>query len=459
VDDPQSLRRRVVHVDLDGGASTADDGPLAACPGRHNESHDHQEPRHGGPALKALVFRHNLAREAASTIAGRVDRRAFVSRIAPVRIEEVEELPLPGDDWVRVETTFSGLCGSDVKQILLNGARDNPLTALVSFPHVLGHEVVGRRGDTGERVVLNPWLSCVPRGIDPPCSACQVGRYPWCRNFRSGNLPVSIHLGNCAAASGAHAERFAAHVSQLFAIPDQVSDEAAVLADPVSVSLRSILLAPPPGGQPVLVYGSGTLAYAAVVLLRHLYPDTEVWAATRAGPKAALATRLGAHVVLPSSPDDLVAEVARLAGTTPLEPWSKRNWLQDGPAVVYDTVGSTETVETSLRLLDTGGTLVISGVEPPKRFEWTPLYFKELHVIGSNAFGIEDVGGVTKHAIEHYFDFVARGLDLTPVITHRFPLDRWDEAVLTLKNSRRTGAVKILLEPGADRSQAAEKLG
>jgi len=101
-----------------------------------------------------------------------------------------------------------------------------------------------------------------------------------------------------------------------------------------------------------------------------------------------------------------------------------------------------------LRLLATGGTLVISGVEPPKRFEWTPLYFKELRVIGSNGFGIEEVGGVAKHAMEHYFDFVAGGLDLTPVITHRFPLDRWDEAVLTLKDSRRTGAVKVLLEPG-----------
>ena len=107
---------------------------------------------------------------------------------------------------------------------------------------MLGHEVVGRRLDTGERVVLNPWLSCVPRGVDPPCGACRDGRYPWCRNFRSGGLPASIHLGNCAAAAGAPAERFAAHASQLFAIPDGISDEAAVLADPVSVSLRSILL-------------------------------------------------------------------------------------------------------------------------------------------------------------------------------------------------------------------------
>jgi threonine dehydrogenase-like Zn-dependent dehydrogenase len=397
--------------------------------------------------LKALVFRHSLAREAAATIGGRIDQRAFVSRLSPVRLADVAEQPLPSQDWVRVETTFSGLCGSDIKQILLNGSRDNPLTALVSFPHVLGHEVVGRRSDTGERVVLNPWLSCGPRGIDPPCESCKAGRYPWCRNFRTGDLPVSIHLGNCAAAAGAHAERFAAHVSQLFAIPDAVSDEAAVLADPVSVSLRSILLAPPPGDEPVLVYGSGTLAFAAIALLRHLYPATEVWAATRSGARAELATRLGAHAALSSSPDDLVAEVARRVGTTPLQPWSKRDWLQDGPAVVYDTIGSTETVETSLRLLATGGTLVVSGVEPPKRFEWTPLYFKELRVIGSNGFGIEEVGGVAKHAMQHYFDFIAAGLDLTPVITHRFPLERWDEAVLAVKNSRRTGAVKVLLQP------------
>jgi threonine dehydrogenase-like Zn-dependent dehydrogenase len=75
------------------------------------------------------------------------------------------------------------------------------------------------------------------------------------------------------------------------------------------------------------------------------------------------------------------------------------------------------------------------------------MYFKEISVIGSNGFGIEEVGGVRKHAFEHYFDFARAGLDLTAVVTHRFPLARWDEAVLTLADSRRTGAVKVLLQP------------
>ena len=118
----------------------------------------------------------------------------------------------------------------------------------------------------------------------------------------------------------------------------------------------------------------------------------------------------------------------------------------DGPGVIYDMVGTPETIETSMRLAPDRRDAGITGVEPPGRFEWTPLYFKELHVIGSNAFGIEEIGGVRKHAFEHYFDFVRDGLDLTPIITHRFPFDEWKRAVLTIARRKRTGAVKVLLE-------------
>jgi len=54
---------------------------------------------------------------------------------------------------------------------------------------------------------------------------------------------------------------------------------------------------------------------------------------------------------------------------------------------------------------------------------------------------------VRKHAFEHYFDLVAEGLDLTPLITHRFPLAAWDDAIVTIAGVKRTGAVKVLLTP------------
>lgn len=397
--------------------------------------------------MKALVFRNSLPKQAVASIGGRLTAKAYVWQVAPISLEDVPEPVPPGRGWVVCNTVVAGLCGSDTKQIFLHGARDNPLTALISFPHVLGHEAVARRGDTAARVVLNPWLSCTPRGIDPQCPACAEGHYPHCRNFTRGLLPPSIHLGNCSAAGGVHAERFCAHESQLVEVPPGMSNEAAVLSDPAAVSLHSILLAPPESGAPVLVYGCGTLGLAAIALLRRLYPAQEIWAVSRAGPTEELAVRLGADRVLPSEPDELVTAVAEASGATPLVPWSKKQWLQDGPAVVYDTVGSPETVETSMRFAATGGTLVISGVEAPARFEWTPLYFKELHVIGSNAFGVEEVRGVRKHAFEHYFDLVAEGLDLTSIITHRFPLEQWDQAVLTIADREHTGAVKVLLEP------------
>jgi threonine dehydrogenase-like Zn-dependent dehydrogenase len=397
--------------------------------------------------MQALVFRHNIPRDAFGFIAGRFSKHGYTAPGAPTCfVDDWPEPKPPADDWVLCDTRVSGICGSDTKQIFMHGRLDMPLTALLSFPHVLGHEAVARRADSGERVVVNPWLSCGPRGIDPMCDACAEGRYPWCRNFDRGVVSAALHLGNCASAPGVHAQRFAAHEGQLFRVPDEMSDEAAVLADPASVSLRTILLHPPDPSRPALVYGCGTLAAAAVGLIRHLYPDVEVWVVSRPGHRWELMEKLGAHAVLPAKPKDLLNEVAERIGARKLVPWSKKVWLQDGPGVVYDTVGSAQTVETSMRLLETGGTLVISGVETPKRFEWTPLYFTELHLIGSNAFGIEEVRGVRKHAFEHYFDFVSEGLDLTPMITHRFPVREWKRAVSTIAHRSRTGAVKVLLE-------------
>jgi len=397
--------------------------------------------------MKALVFRNDMKRQAATKVASYARKEAFVGPFAPIRLEDVPEPTVPGPGWVICDTVVSGLCGSDTKQIFLDGARDNPITAVISFPHVLGHEAVAHRRDTGERVVLNPWLSCVPRGIEPVCEACAEGLFPHCRNFTHGVLPPSIHLGNCAGAGGVHAEAFAAHESLLFTVPDDMSDDAAVLSDPASVSLHSILLAPPNPKRPVLVYGCGTLGLAAIAILRMLYPDVEVWAVARTRVSQELARKLGASQVLSSKPDELVARVAELMHADPLVPWSGHDWLQDGPGVVYDMVGSTETVETSMRLVNTRGSVVIAGVEPPGRFEWTPLYFKELRLIGSNAFGVEEVHGVRKHAFEHYFDLVHAGLDLTPLITHRFPLDHWGDAVMTVAKRAETGSIKVLLEP------------
>jgi len=68
-----------------------------------------------------------------------------------------------------------------------------------------------------------------------------------------------------------------------------------------------------------------------------------------------------------------------------------------GVDVIYDTVGTAETLEIGVRVANSRAPIVITGVGAPARFEWTPLYFKEVELLGSNAFGVEEVRGARLH--------------------------------------------------------------
>jgi threonine dehydrogenase-like Zn-dependent dehydrogenase len=163
-----------------------------------------------------------------------------------------------------------------------------------------------------------------------------------------------------------------------------------------------------------------------------------------------MAAELGAHLVLDSA--DTTAVISRTVedqGGELFKPWRGLPWSLDGASVVYDTVGLPETMEVSLRLVRARGSIVVVGVEPPRRFEWTPLYFKEVVVAGANAFSVETnpAQGSRKHAIEHYFDFLAEGFDATQIITHRFALTEYRQAFIVCRDQARHGAIKAIFEP------------
>jgi threonine dehydrogenase-like Zn-dependent dehydrogenase len=408
--------------------------------------------------MRALVCDVSVPRQVVTALLGRIDRRFFFGPFSTAALRELPDPELLAPDWLLIRTRLCGICGSDYKQLFLNGNMDNPMTAVISFPQVLGHEVVGtidrvgpavRTRKVGERVVLNPWLSCAPRGIDPPCSECAAGQYSICRNFARGAIPPGIHTGNSSKATGGFAPLVPAHESMCIPIPDSVSDEQAVLADPFSVSLHGILKRPPRPGATALVYGCGTLGLLAIAILRTLYPTTRILAVARFAHQRALATRFGADVVLAHEPvKALIERIGTETAAQVMRPWYGLPWLYGGGVeIVYDTVGSPETVETGLRMVASRGAIVVTGVEAPARFEWTPLYFKEVAVIGSNAFGVEQFEGRSRHSMEIYLDLVATGrIDVTPILTHRFPLDRYRDAFLACGDQDRSGAVKVMFE-------------
>ncbi|MET0148146.1 MAG: alcohol dehydrogenase catalytic domain-containing protein, partial [Acidimicrobiales bacterium] len=349
----------------------------------------------------------------------------------PMALQDVDEPKLFGPDWTVLRTRLTGICGSDAKQALLDfdsEAGDNPMSAFISFPQVMGHEVVAtvdQAGteaelEPGQRVVLNPWLSCAPRGILPVCPACDDGDYNLCWNFNDGRITAGIHTGNSSDASGGFADLLPAHKLMAIPVPDAISDEVAVLADPFAVSLHAITRNPPPEGGRVLVYGAGALGTTSGAILAALYPSVEVGVVARFPQQAALAEKRGLKVFVPEPRLDLIEALADWSGGVLRRPWAGLPTCHPGGIdVIYDTVGSPETVEVGIRVLRERGTLVQMGVSSPARFEWTPWYFKELRLVGSNAFGIEEVDGVRQHGIAHYLDLVQAGrIDLTGRLTH-----------------------------------------
>jgi threonine dehydrogenase-like Zn-dependent dehydrogenase len=382
-----------------------------------------------------------------------------LSRV-PMRMEELDQ-PVPTrPGWVMARTRLTGICGSDAKQVFGDFGDDYTDSALnghFTFPTVLGHEVVAEIAEVGDgvtslevgqRVVLNPWLSCVPRGIDPLCGACRDGDYSLCWHFLDGPLAAGIHTGTSKDAPGGFAEYLPAHESMWIPVPNGISDEVAVLGDPFAVSLHSVTRNPPPPGGKVLVYGGGALGATATAILRALHPDVEVMVVARFPAQAALARRLGATVVDPYPIEQLLETAAawsggvlqRVDGALPMA-------HPGGIDVVYDTVGTGETAEIGVRLLKARGTMVKSGVHAPERWEWSPLYFKEISWVGSNAFGVEEVDGVRLHGIAHYLRLVEDGrIDMTGMLTHTFRLDQWREAFTALATQAESGAIKVAFD-------------
>ena len=391
------------------------------------------------------------------------DANQLVQNLAktPVALQDIPDARPLLPDWVVAKPRMTGICGSDSKQILMDFGEDdidNAMSGFCSFPQVMGHEVVAdvvelgpkAKGlEIGQRVVLNPWLSCGPRGITPLCPSCQAGDYSLCWSFTTGPISAGIHTGVSSDATGGYADLMPAHTSMLFPVPDSVPDETAVFADPFAVSLHSVTRHSPPEGGKVLVYGAGSLGTTAVAILRALYPTVEIAVVARFPAQAALARKLGASIVVEPEPRlALIEQLAEWSGGVLRQPMAGLPMAHPGGIdVVYDTVGKPETFEVGVRLLKARGTLVKSGVHGPGRWEWSPLYFKEISWVGSNAFGIEEVEGRRKHGIEHYLDLVVDGrIDLTGMLTHTFPLEKWRDAFYTIATQGETGAIKVAFD-------------
>ncbi len=123
----------------------------------------------------------------------------------------------------------------------------------------LGDEAAEMEGiAVGQRVVLNPVISCYMRGLEP-CRMCRTGEPGLCTRTAEGSLSPGMLTGFCRDLPGGWSTDMVAHWSQIVPVPDEISDDVAVLIEPFSVAVHAVLKDPPPAWAKVLIIGSGSI--------------------------------------------------------------------------------------------------------------------------------------------------------------------------------------------------------
>lgn len=366
---------------------------------------------------------------------------------------------------MRLRTLRTGICGSDVKEVLLQAAADNPLSGVVSFPHIPGHEVVAQVVDpgsesglrSGQLVALDPWVGCQARGREELCPACASGFPPHCRHQPDGGPWGSgggLHLGNIRGLPGGFAETIHAHPIQCHPLPEGFDADIGVLADPLAVALHAIeRVAEQPSG-PILVLGAGTIGLALTLVARTHWPAVPVWTTAAWPHQLPLISGLGAGP-LSTRAAEVVPELARRTGARLVWPWRGGPWLMGaGATLVLDSIGSRDTAELALRCLAPRGRIVVVGVAKPERTENTLAYYKEADIIGCNGYGRSAGGEAKPHLLDQALGILAdRGAELRRWCTHTFPLERYREAFSLAARPWPGAAIKVSLEVGEGQSR------
>jgi L-iditol 2-dehydrogenase len=307
-------------------------------------------------------------------------RAALLIHPEKVVFEEIETARLsPGE--VLIEPLYAGICGTDISIFLGHRA--------VSYPFILGHEVMGRvvavsDGDrlrVGQRVIVEPNYPC------GTCGLCLRGRGAVCA--RKGSMGVNL--------PGCFSEYVAAPADFVWPVPDSISDEDAVTIEPLTVSLHALMQSGVREGETVAVLGCGVvgllLIHAATAM------GVNVIAYDRFQEKIEMARTLGARIM------DEGAAAAEM-------------WEQEKVCTVFECAGVSATVELALEAAPRGADVVLLGLSS------APASFIPLRLVR------EGINVYTSMIYDHPADF-ARAIDLVAegrlhpsrVVTHTFPFE------------------------------------
>jgi threonine dehydrogenase-like Zn-dependent dehydrogenase len=296
----------------------------------------------------------------------------------------------------------------------------------------------------GSRVVLDPVLSCEPRATKR-CRWCASGQESRCDHVTTGGLSAGLQTGFCADTGGGWSRQLIAHESQLYPVPDTLPDERAVLVEPLACAVHSVRRVDIPSGASVVVIGAGTVGLLTLLALHELSPAVRIHVVAKHRHQQERALALGATAV--HSPARATRALRRTTVARMHVPERGSEFLLGGVDIAFECTGGARGLDTALRLVRAGGTVVVSGM-PSGNVDLTPLWYRELQLVGAYA---SDSGGRDGGRA----DF-AEAIDLAgsaPLdgwVEPAYPLGRWREALGHASDAGRLGSVKIAFDPRRD---------
>jgi len=376
---------------------------------------------------------------------------------SPLSVSRYADLPepeLPGPRWVRVRNKQCGICASDLSLLFVDAEPSIAPAALPGHQRLyLGHEVVGvvkevgpgvTRVRVGDRVIMDTCFqgaTCLSQEIDPPCPHCAEGNYIRCENASAAMGPRGV--------GGGWGDGFTAHETEIYPIPDDLTDDQAMMIEPISTGLRAVLRRTPGPGRRALVLGSGIVGLNTVQCLRAVSPECHITALARHRHQAEMARRLGADEVLMG--EDGYQATTRITGARLYAGMFGNRMLLGGFDVIYDCVGSAKTLQDSLRWARAGGAVVLVGVKlAPLKLDLTPIWYQEVDLVGLYAHGAEPWEGGMRPTYNLVVELMRQGkITVEGLITHRFALSQWREAINTALD-KRYATIKVVFDYGLE---------
>ncbi len=316
----------------------------------------------------------------------------------------------PHDVLIRIRRT--SICGTDLH--ILNW--DPWAASTIPVPMVVGHEFMGEIaaiGDdveglfVGERVSGEGHITC------GHCRNCRGGRRNFCRN----------HLGTGVTRPGAFADYLVLPAENVFPLPDHIPDDQASVLDPLGNATHTAL-AFDLVGEDVLITGAGPIGIMAAAIARHI------------GARFVVITDVNAYRLNLAAKMNVVDRTVNVAAEN-LERVMADLGMTEGFDVGLEMSGHETAFNSLVRVMNHGGRVAVLGIPPADvTIDLNAIIFK----------GLEVQGIYGRRIFETWYKMAAMlqsGLDISPVITHRYPVEEYEQAFATVASG---ACGKVVLE-------------